>query len=264
MTVEVSLIQYSKLLGRLVLDRNTTEELGRVDQIWINPETHCAIAITCKSGFLKGNKHTLTWNQIVAFGEDSLVVDPTLITPEPLLSDLADPGVNRQVWTDSGKKVGKITDYLFDPTTGQINYYLFTSKGWTGLIDGLYLIPVTAISSMGSKRLMAQESVICESSPYVEGVSHKVAKAGEFIQQDFAETQRHLDTVKEGLQTALDKGKAIADQLKTKAQTLLKTDAEPSDSDSPQTIDVTAHPVTELTALNPTEPKNSSESLPTE
>ncbi len=256
-----AIMQYSKLLGRLVLDCKTTEELGRVDQVWINPETHCAIAIRCQAGFLGKNKQTFTWNQITAIGEDSLLVDPTLISSADLMVDKADPGINREVWTDSGNQVGKVIDYRFDPKTGQIDAYLFTSKGWTSLIEGVYAIPITTITSMGSKRLIVPAPVIDEMTPFIEGVTHKVAKAGEFIKQDIEETQQHLETVKDGLQTAIGKGKAIANHIKDQAQSLLKTQAESTDEDdSTQTIDVTASDVTELTALKPVDPDNNSQS----
>ena len=61
MNTEPKIVRQSELLNRLVLERSTAEEVGRVEQVWLNPQSHKVEGFTCKSGFLGSKKQVLTW-----------------------------------------------------------------------------------------------------------------------------------------------------------------------------------------------------------
>lgn len=276
-------IRQSDLLGRLVLDRNAAEELGRVEQLWIHLPTHQVLGLTCKSGLLSGQRQTLTWHQISAIGADSILVDLHAGGPDYLLPEEQDRGLGREIWTDTGNRVGKLIDYVFNGETGKVIGYIFIASAWVGLLDGTYLFAPEAMASVGSKRLIAVDSLLRESQRYHEGIYQKVTQAGEFLQKDLEDTKRHLDIVQTGLQSAWGKGKAIADQLKDKAQIWaeqakdqyiqLKTELDRPIDEPPSvsTIDVDATPMSEKPLLASAQedsgtplPPHCSESKPTE
>jgi len=61
MTIQLDLIKQSQLIGKLVLDRQTMEEIGKVDRVWLNPHTHRIIGFTSKSGLLGMKKRSFAW-----------------------------------------------------------------------------------------------------------------------------------------------------------------------------------------------------------
>ncbi len=54
-------IKRSDLINRLVLGYSTTEELGRVKQLWLDVKTHQVRGLTCASGLLGHAKHSFAW-----------------------------------------------------------------------------------------------------------------------------------------------------------------------------------------------------------
>jgi uncharacterized protein YrrD len=67
-------LQQSSLLGRLILNHETTEEIGHVKEFWLDPTLHQVTAIVSESGLLGRTKQFLRWEQVEAIGEDSLLV----------------------------------------------------------------------------------------------------------------------------------------------------------------------------------------------
>lgn len=228
MSTQQQVLRRSELMNRLVLDRNTVEDLGRIEQIWINSQSHQVVGFTCKLGIINGHKQLFNWDKIDKIGEDAILVHPNSETaksnkPEPALH-----GIGHEVWTDAGNKVGTIVDYLFDIKTGLINDYLYKSNGLRGAIEGIYQIPVTAISSTGSKRLIVLESVVRTPQKYTRGLSQKVGQAAEFLQEDLEKTLEHLEGLKRGAQKLTGTGKESGGEIESEIiQQEAKLDSEP-------------------------------------
>ncbi len=243
MSTQQQVLRRSELMNRLVLDRNTVEDLGRIEQIWINSQSHQVVGFTCKLGILNGHKQLFNWDKIDKIGEDAILVHPnqetakltksqqqqalasgrTVTKPEPAIH-----GIGHEVWTNAGNKVGTIIDYLFDIKTGFINDYLYKSDGWRGALDGIYQLPVTAISSTGSKRLIVLESVVRSPQKYTQGLSQKVGQAAEFLQEDLEKTLEHLEGLKRGAQKLTGTGKESGVEIESEMiQQEAKLDSEP-------------------------------------
>ncbi|HEY9749029.1 MAG TPA: PRC-barrel domain-containing protein [Allocoleopsis sp.] len=238
-----AIARQGELLNRLVLDRDTAEELGRVEQIWMVPELHRVMGIICTTGFLKGKKQMFTLMQIEAFGADSIVVNSSHTSVNPEEIKPIDSLIGREVWSDAGNKIGKLTDYLFDPATGEITQYLFVSRGWSSLTDGSYLLQPSMILGLGSKRVMISNNAAQEISVYTEGLKHKVAKVSNFLQSDYEQTKQDVKSwlggiqaitsqAKEQLQTlggqAKEQAQVVGEQLRDKTQTLAEQAQEKS------------------------------------
>ncbi|MBD1834052.1 PRC-barrel domain-containing protein [Cyanobacteria bacterium FACHB-472] len=245
MNAQLQIIRQSELLNRLVLDRSTAEEVGRVDQLWLNPQSHQVVGFTCKSGFLGSLKQVFRWEQITTIGTDSIIVNKTLEVIEPETPIQKISLIGHEVWTDAGNKVGKIVDYLFNPQTGAIVNYLFVSSGWRGILDGIYLLPLEAIASTGSKRVIVSDAIIQTPQQYAEGLNQKMTQAAELIKEDYKKTQDDLEALKRSAQN-------IAEQVKDTTETvagiakekLSEAKAQRQDPSQPtetvQTIDTTA------------------------
>ncbi len=247
MNAQPQIIRQSALLNRLVLDRSTAEEVGRVEQLWLNSQSHQVVGFSCKSGFLGNKKRLFTWEQITTIGTDSIIVN---IMPEVI--ELETPSqtaslIGHEVWTDAGNKAGKIVDYLFDSKTGAVINYLFVSSGWSGVLNGVYLLPVEAISSMGSKRALVADAIVQNPQQYAEGLNQKMSQAADLLREDYKKTQDDLEALKRSAQNIAEQVKDTTETVTGIAKEKLSEATQRQDTSQPnetiKTIDTTAQPL---------------------
>ncbi|MGF1514579.1 MAG: PRC-barrel domain-containing protein [Elainellaceae cyanobacterium] len=212
MSIPENSIKQSKLPGRLILDYETTETLGRVDCLWLEPQSHTVAGLTSKEGLLGRHQHMLPWSCIKKIGEDSILVEGQGVDANIAKPDAAFIA-GHELWTDEGKKVGHVVDYIIDPDTGAVVSYLFKPKGWSGLMDGVYHLPPGSVESIGNERLIAQADAIRQSEKYEQGLEQTLSSAQELVKGDLAKTKDDLTTVAE-------RGRSLAAQLKEKTQSI--------------------------------------------
>lgn len=73
--MSLSLITRSDLMGRLVIDQQSVEELGHVHQIFVDSKSHKIVGVSCKSGLLGRNMRDFKWADISSIGEDSVLIN---------------------------------------------------------------------------------------------------------------------------------------------------------------------------------------------
>jgi uncharacterized protein YrrD len=235
MSKQPEVLKQTELLNRLVLDRHTAEEVGRVRELLLDPPAHRVVGLICKSGFLGSKKRSFTWAQIETIGIDSILID---VSPEETpreKQEYWDALIGHEIWTDGGNKVGRLADYLLNPKTGDVINYLFSSSGWRGMLDGLYLLPPAAISSVGSKRIIALEALLRNSECYAEGLNETISQVAELIKEDYEKTLKHVETVRHIPQNVAeqvkDTTKLVTDTVKDKVsevKTQLQDDSQPA------------------------------------
>jgi uncharacterized protein YrrD len=215
MTTDAAILQHSNLMNRLVLERNTAEDLGRVDQLWLDGKGHQILGLSCKSGFLGRKRRGFTWAQIEAIGDESVLVsladDGNAKKP-----DEAEIPLNHEVWSDDGNRAGRVVDYRFNRETGDVVDYLFVSNGWGGVTNGIYRLAPTAVISIGSKRMIVRKAAIAEPEQVEAGLADRVSKVAEFLKDDY-------DRTRQDMQGALEGTQAIASQLQSVGQSVGQT-----------------------------------------
>ncbi|NEO23295.1 PRC-barrel domain-containing protein [Moorena sp. SIO4A5] len=215
-------IKQSQLLNRLVLERQTTEEIGHVDQLLLDYQAHRVVALRCKSGLLGTKKRYFAWGQIESIGTDSILVNTSKHHKTQENTESWDSLIGHEVWTDAGNKIGKLVDYLLKPKSGTVVNYLFSDVGWHGVMDGMYLLPPVAISSIGSKRVIVLDAVAQNSKQYGEGLNQKIGQATDLIKEDYQKTVQEFQAVKQKAQhipeQLKDKAQSVTEQLKDKAK----------------------------------------------
>ncbi|NEQ83900.1 MAG: hypothetical protein F6K26_28070, partial [Moorea sp. SIO2I5] len=205
-------IKHSDVINQIVLNRQNTEEIGRVAELWLDPIAHQVLGLVCKSGLLGRKKRSFTWAEIEAIGSDSILVyldSETAAKKPPSVESI----VGHQLWTDGGNQAGTLMDYRFDPQTGKVVEYIFGSKGWRGVTDGSYRLPPVAIASVGGKRVMAIEAMVQNAEQYTDGINQKVAQAAESLKDDYAKTKEDMAALMEGAQ-------GLATQVQENAKTV--------------------------------------------
>jgi uncharacterized protein YrrD len=218
---ETQVIKRHDLINRRVFGKNV-EEVGKVDQCWVDPQSHQVIGFTCKSGFLGKNKRWFAWSQVDTVGENILLninaEESTTQQPEKAMVM-----IGSEILTDGGNPVGALVDYFLDVKTGGVVNYLFKSSGWRGVLDGIYLLAPTGISSVGSKNLIVASEAIADPQQYMEGINQKVGQAKDVLTKDLSNTMKHVEGVKGVAQNLAEKLQEQAQIVKEKAQAVKET-----------------------------------------
>ncbi len=187
MSRRLETIRHSELLHRLVLDRTTTDELGKVDVVWMHPDDHRVLGFICKSGLLGKKRYAFNLSQIHNLGSEGIVVSSQPVETDTEQVSFLETFIGKELWNDAGDQLGKITDFIFNGITGEISDYLFKSQGWRGFASGLYRLPAEQIVSFGKKRVLVAERATRKFVLYEEGLQHRLAKVSETLREDIGE-----------------------------------------------------------------------------
>lgn len=200
-------VRQSQLQHRLVIDLETTEELGNLSQLLVDVKNHQVEGFVCKRGLLGLETVPLMWVQVESVGQDSILVRRS----GAVISERLDAAIaldKQAVWSDAGDQVGQLVDYCIDLSTGAIAQYLFTAPGWQGLTDGVYTFAPAAVVSAGKKRMMVRHAALKQAEQFVPGMPDRVKDAW---QQDVSRTRQDL-------RGAVDSTREVAEQVQTQAQ----------------------------------------------
>lgn len=218
MDAQPEVVRQSDLLNQTVLDRETMEELGRVEVLWMYPQAHRVLGFICKSGFLGNKKSAFNLDQVDVIGANGIL---THASPEPTDANRVnrlESLLQHEVWSDGGNRIGKIIDYLFDVQTGAVTHYLVVSNGWQRVVGEIYELSPRQILSFGSKRVLIPEGIITDLSVYQEGIQQKLTEMGEFLRQ---EALQEWQTLAKRAETVTEETKERLQELseQTKGQT---------------------------------------------
>ncbi|WP_069790513.1 PRC-barrel domain-containing protein [Cyanobacterium sp. IPPAS B-1200] len=180
-------LKRSELIDRLIINYSTTENVGKLDNIVLELESHQAKGIISKAGLLGRDKHGFSWQQIESIGKDSIIVHYDQEV-EIQLNEWGTFLIGAELWTNSGDKAGNIVDYTISPQTGKVINYLFSSSGWKGIKEGVYAIAPEDVVSLTNKRVIADNQAIENAPQYSRGLGQTFGKVKDFIQDDYEQT----------------------------------------------------------------------------
>ncbi|MGG6295759.1 PRC-barrel domain-containing protein [Leptolyngbya sp. AN02str] len=210
-----SIVRQSDLIGRRVLNRNTAEELGKVDGFWVDVKQHQILGLVCESGLLGLKRQSFNWSQIESIGAQAVVVS-VLDGVEVHKPETAETVLGHEVWTEGGDRIGQVQDFCLELETGDVVGYLFINDNWGGLAKGTYLLPTQTIVSMGSRRLMVHQSAV-ENVGLFSGNIRQQTQA--FLVADLERTKQDMSWLLQGTQ-------AIANRIFDKTQQLVEQSKE--------------------------------------
>jgi uncharacterized protein YrrD len=238
MTTKPAAIKQSDLLNQLVLVRDNMQELGRVEVLWMYPQAHRVLGFICKSGFLGSQKTAFKLAQIVGIGSSGVITMGKPETTDASKVQQLESLIQHEIWTESGDRLGKIIDCVFNLQTGVITQYLFISSGWRGIAGEIYQISPRWFLEFGQKRVLVSETAHQKVALYQEGIPQKLAEAGDLLKegaegvayefQAIARTTQHLThQVREQFQDltghAKEQAQVLSEQAKNRAGRLSET-----------------------------------------
>ena len=106
-----------------------------------------------------------------------------------------------EVWTDEGKRVGRINDYVFQLKSGNIRHYLLASSGLQGLTGKLYSLYPTQILGYGRGRVMVSGGIVPGLELYQVGMDQKLEQKFSGLEERI---ERKLKQVADRINERLD------------------------------------------------------------
>ena len=206
-------LRHSELLHRLVLDKTSTDEFGRVDVVWMDPEADRVMGFVSKFSRFTKKRFAFKLNQLMTIGVEGMVVNSAPVETDTEHVGVLETLIGHELWSDAGDRLGYITDCLFFLETGEITHYLFRSQGWHGFIDSVYKLPTRGIVQIGKQRVLVAEKAVPLIATYQEGLEQKVVQVAEDL-QSISETAQTA-TKRVGKQV-----RAIAEQATQKAKSI--------------------------------------------
>ena len=206
---EPTQVRQSQLHQQLVIDLETTEELGKLSQFLIDVKHHQVEGFVCKKGLLSLETVPIMWVQVDSVGQDCILVRRSGAP----ISERLDTAIvfdHQSIWSDAGSEVGQLVDYCIDLSTGAVTQYLFTAPGWQGLTDGVYTFAPAAVVSAGKKRMMVQQAALQQAEQFIPGVQDRVQQAW----------QQDVNRTRQDVQGAIDSTREVAEQVQNQAQKL--------------------------------------------
>ncbi len=211
-------VRQSQLLDQIVLDRATMDECGRIEVMWCYPKVHRVLGFICKSGSFDRTKKAFNLDQLDKIGENGVLVNSEPVETDRDRVRQLETLIGCEVWTDEGKRVGRINDYVFQLGSGNIRYYLLASSGLQGLTGKLYSLYPNQILGYGRGRVMVSGGIVPGLELYQAGLDQKLEQKFTGLEERL---ERKLKRVADRLNESLaEDAPPLGQELKGRAQSL--------------------------------------------
>ncbi len=225
-------VRQSQLLDQLVLDRATMDECGRIEVMWSYPKVHRVLGFICKAGRFDRTKLAFNLDQIDKIGENGVLVTSTPVETDRDRVQQLETLIGCEVWTDEGKRVGRINDYVFHLDSGNIRYYLLGSAGLQGLTGKLYSLYPSQILGYGRGRVMVSAGIAEGLELYQVGLEQKIEQKftglEERIESKIKRTADRLNerlhdeqlnqTLQSGVKSWVDRARSVTSEVTAKVK----------------------------------------------
>lgn len=212
MTTLPEAMKQSELIHQLVLDRQTLETVGRIEQLWMYPKQHRVLGFVCQSHILKGRKSVFKLSQLNSLGSNGILMQGDPQDTDAGTVKQLESLLGCELWSESGDRLGKILDFQFNLNNGLIRHYLWVPSQLSRLTGDLYQLTPDEVVSVGNQRVLVSNEIARQPKPAQAGLQITLKK----IKQDLKEDYSNLT---QNFQTWMQEAQTLAVQTKEQAQT---------------------------------------------
>ncbi|MGK7907861.1 MAG: PRC-barrel domain-containing protein [Synechococcus sp.] len=132
-----------QVLGSPVIDQTSAAQVGIVSEVWVDLERQQVLALSVIDSAFDRIERFLVLGDRVKIGRDAILIESDDAFEEPDLEGL-EKVIGLNVVTETGTRLGRIKNFLFDPDSGEIIDYHVSSLG-------IPLIPAFLSNTYGMK-----------------------------------------------------------------------------------------------------------------
>ena len=145
----------SDVIGRQITVREGGQDIGKIKDLVVDASGREVIGIVLSDGIFAGSR-VAPWKSVQAFGPDSVVIDAAgsvvKASAAPDIKAVLDKKTKikgLKLLTTKGKELGKIVDFAFDETTGDVSGYELSSGLFSDTIEGNPFLPTPQWIELG-------------------------------------------------------------------------------------------------------------------
>lgn len=147
------------LVGMPIINLANGETVGRVRDVFFNPESRRISGILVDAGgWLKGPRK-ICYADLTGIGEDAITIEnDSVILKEAVEEECIVAGegtlMGNKVMTRDGNELGTIADVIFDHSTGEITHYQLSEGIVQDMLEGRETLPVDTEFQFGKDALI--------------------------------------------------------------------------------------------------------------
>ncbi len=149
------MVKASDAIGRPITVRDRGQDIGRIKDLVVDSTGREVLGIVLSDPMF-ANSRVAPWKAVQAFGPDSVVID----LAASVVKASAAPDIKvvlatktkirgLKLLTTKGKELGKIVDFTFDETTGDVSGYELSSRLFTDTFEGNPFLPTPQWIELG-------------------------------------------------------------------------------------------------------------------
>ena len=132
-----------RVLGSPVIDQATAAQVGIVSSVWVDLDEQRVVALSVRDSAFDRVDRTMELSDRITIGRDAILVQSDDVFEDFDLSGLV-RAIGTDVVTETGTRLGRVKDFMFDPVTGEIADVHISSLG-------VPLIPAFLSNTYGMK-----------------------------------------------------------------------------------------------------------------
>jgi uncharacterized protein YrrD len=206
------LITHSDLVGGQVFDRDTTEDLGRVETLWMYPQSDRVLGFIVKSGLLGKTKAAVNLKQIRAVGPQIVWVEGKSTATNADRVKQLESLIGLDLCTEGGERIGRIVDCQFNWKTGEIVEYRFATNQLEAITGDTFALHPAYVLSFGKKRVLISDRAAKAVLDQPVGIQRKLAALKDNIKTEYTQVSGDVLTIaQQAKQTAKTRAKSLSE-----------------------------------------------------
>jgi uncharacterized protein YrrD len=207
-----TLITHSDLVGGQVFDRDTTEELGRVETLWMYPQSDRVLGFIVKSGLLGKTKAAVNLKQIRTVGPQIVWTEGKSTATNADRVKQLESLIGLDLCTEGGERIGRIVDCQFNWKTGEIVEYRFATNQLEAITGDTFVLHPAYILSFGKKRVLISDRAAKAVLEQPVGIQRKLAVLKDNLKTEYTQVSGDVLTIaQQAKQTAQTRAKSFSE-----------------------------------------------------
>lgn len=153
------------IIGLPVLETETGMQIGEIGEILVDVEGAILCGLIIRAGNWFASESVVAFGDLLSLGHDAVMVcnhhvirqlDAVAIEKyNYYLRDL----FNKEIVTDTGLRIGLLTDIIYDNVTGEMKWYQISDSLITDFLYGRMLMPLPQVQVVGHDKLIIPETM---------------------------------------------------------------------------------------------------------
>jgi len=153
------------VIGLPVLETETGTQIGEIAEVIVDMEAAFVWGLIIAGANWFSSENVIVFEDLLSLGRDAIMVRNRHVVQQLntlvihhnkyYLRELFD----KQIFTDSGLRLGVLADILFDSITGEVKWYQVSDSIITDLLYGRMMMPLPQTQTVGQEKVIVPDGM---------------------------------------------------------------------------------------------------------